>query len=79
MKNNIETFEEFETKFKESYWSEAIQDEYNNKLIFAKYNYNSETSSTCVQYAALIVAIATDLGYDEKETVTKVSKLFPLP
>lgn len=76
VKNGINTFEEFETNFKASYWSEEIQDEYNNKLLFARYNYNPESSITCVQYAIHMAAIATDLGYNEKDTVTKVSKLF---
>lgn len=76
VRNGIDTFEEFESKFKASYWSEAIQDKYNNKLLFARYNYNSDSSLTCVQYATHMAAIATDLGYNEKDTVTKVSKLF---
>lgn len=67
--------DEFETSFKNSYWRETIKDEYEKKLQFARYKFN-DNKSTCVQYAMHMAAIAADLGYNEKQSVVKISKLY---
>ena len=71
---DVENFDDFKTKFKESFWSETIQEEYGRKLQFGKYR--TESKQTCVQYATHMAAFARDLNYSEKDLVTKISRHF---
>lgn len=74
VQSDVNNFEEFEEKFKESFWSLTIQEEQNKKLEFGRYR--PDNKQTCVQYATHMAAIAKDLNYSEKDLVNKISRHF---
>ena len=74
MRPDVNDFESFKNKFKQTFWSLTVQEDQERKLQFGKYR--PESKQTCVQYATHMAAIARDLNYSEKDLVSKISRHF---
>ena len=74
IQDQIQTFEDFETEFKNSFWNESIQNNLKWKIAYGKYYRNS--SLTRVQYATNIFTIAQDLNMSESEIIINLKNHF---
>lgn len=72
----ISTFDEFEARFRERFWSEAIQDEWSRKVEYQ--NYNPAQKYSRLEHATHIWGFAQELNckYSEEELVRKISNHF---
>ena len=71
IQDQIKTFKDFETEFKNSFWNESIQNNLNWKIAYEK-----NTSLTRVQYATNIFTIAQDLNMSESEIIINLKNHF---
>lgn len=73
---SIKTFKQFESRFRERFWSEAIQDDWARKVESMTFDPNGKFSR--LEHATHIWGFALELGtrYTEEELVRKISAHF---